>query len=192
MSFKAIGSPTPGVWLSPSAGSVPPAVISSGTWHRLVLGGALVIFTDRNLCCRKGGEIYEQLCALGASLDWDRECFTMDAVSSHHSPCGFGEGARDHVGSVGRGMRESLGSAEGGRQVRTLRSFQGSSAAVTEAFVRLYDSGLLYRNHQLVNWSCTLRSAISDIEVREREERRADRARSLPPLAVSVFDFLML
>lgn len=30
---------------------------------------------------RKGGEIREQLRALGASLDWDRECFTMDAVS---------------------------------------------------------------------------------------------------------------
>lgn len=29
---------------------------------------------------RKGGEICEQLRALGASLDWDRECFTMDAV----------------------------------------------------------------------------------------------------------------
>lgn len=148
-----------------------PLVPGIGEHPWLVLGGALVIFTDRNLC-RKGGEIYEQLCALGASLDWDRECFTMDAVSSHHSPCGFGEGARDHVGSVGRGMRESLGSAEGGRQALTLRSFQGSSAAVTEAFVRLYDSGLLYRNHQLVNWSCTLRSAISDIEVRERKKDR--------------------
>lgn len=146
-----------------------PPVPGIGEHPWLVLGGALVIFTDRNLWCRKGGEIYEQLCALGASLDWDRECFTMDAVSSRHSPCGFGEGARDHVGSVGREMREPLGSAEGGHQVRTLTSFQGSSAAVTEAFVRLYDSGLLYRSCQLVNWSCTLRSAISDIEVRERK-----------------------
>ncbi|XP_057349668.1 valine--tRNA ligase, mitochondrial isoform X3 [Manis pentadactyla] len=71
----------------------------------------------------KGGEICEQLRALGASLDWDRECFTMDA---------------------------------------------GFSVAVTEAFVRLYKAGLLYRNRQLVNWSCTLRSAISDIEVESR------------------------
>lgn len=93
------------------------------------------------------------------------------------------------VGSVGGGMRESLGSAEGGRPMWTLRSFQGSSAAVTEAFVRLYESGLLYRNRQLVNWSCTLRSAISDIEVREKEK---DRLRSLPPPLVSVFDFLKL
>ncbi|XP_006896339.1 PREDICTED: valine--tRNA ligase, mitochondrial [Elephantulus edwardii] len=71
----------------------------------------------------KGGEICEQLRMLGASLDWDRECFTMDA---------------------------------------------GSSVAVTEAFVRLYKEGLLYRNRQLVNWSCALRSAISDIEVESR------------------------
>lgn len=79
-----------------------------------MLGGALVIFTDRNLWCRKGGEIYEQLCALGASLDWDRECFTMDAVSSHHSPRGFGEGARDQCGKCWERDGESLGSAEGG------------------------------------------------------------------------------
>ncbi|XP_076309887.1 valyl-tRNA synthetase [Tachypleus tridentatus] len=37
--------------------------------------------------------------------------------------------------------------------------------AVTEAFVRLHDEGLIYRSYRLVNWSCTLRSAISDIEV---------------------------
>ncbi|XP_053459019.1 valine--tRNA ligase, mitochondrial isoform X2 [Nycticebus coucang] len=71
----------------------------------------------------KGGEICEQLRALGASLDWDRDCFTMDA---------------------------------------------GFSEAVTEAFVRLYKARLLYRNRQLVNWSCALKSAISDIEVENR------------------------
>ncbi|XP_012886562.1 PREDICTED: valine--tRNA ligase, mitochondrial [Dipodomys ordii] len=90
---------------------------------REVLG---VLIADMYLWCRKGGEICEQLRALGASLDWDRECFTMDA---------------------------------------------GSSEAVTEAFVRLYNAGLLYRNCQLVNWSCALRSAISDIEVENRPLR---------------------
>ncbi|XP_036902718.1 valine--tRNA ligase, mitochondrial isoform X3 [Sturnira hondurensis] len=34
----------------------------------------------------KGGEICEQLRALGASLDWDRECFTMDAVETRSLP----------------------------------------------------------------------------------------------------------
>ena len=37
--------------------------------------------------------------------------------------------------------------------------------AVTEAFVRLHEDGTIYRSNRLVNWSCTLRSAISDIEV---------------------------
>ncbi|XP_063235744.1 valine--tRNA ligase isoform X2 [Bacillus rossius redtenbacheri] len=37
--------------------------------------------------------------------------------------------------------------------------------AVTEAFVRLHEEGTIYRSNRLVNWSCTLKSAISDIEV---------------------------
>ncbi|XP_053998029.1 valine--tRNA ligase [Hylaeus anthracinus] len=37
--------------------------------------------------------------------------------------------------------------------------------AVTEAFIRLHDDGTIYRSNRLVNWSCTLKSAISDIEV---------------------------
>ncbi|CAG9840462.1 unnamed protein product [Diabrotica balteata] len=37
--------------------------------------------------------------------------------------------------------------------------------AVVEAFVRLHDDGTIYRSNRLVNWSCTLKSAISDIEV---------------------------
>lgn len=37
--------------------------------------------------------------------------------------------------------------------------------AVTEAFVRLHEQNYIYRNNRLVNWSCTLKSAISDIEV---------------------------
>lgn len=41
----------------------------------------------------------------------------------------------------------------------------GFSRAVTEAFVRLCDSGLIYRSEALINWSCALQSAISDIEV---------------------------
>ncbi|KAF6202108.1 hypothetical protein GE061_004506 [Apolygus lucorum] len=37
--------------------------------------------------------------------------------------------------------------------------------AVVEAFVRLHEDGDIYRSSRLVNWSCTLKSAISDIEV---------------------------
>lgn len=39
------------------------------------------------------------------------------------------------------------------------------SKAVIEAFVRMHEDGTIYRSSRLVNWSCSLRSAISDIEV---------------------------
>ncbi|XP_069054704.1 valine--tRNA ligase, mitochondrial isoform X2 [Lepisosteus oculatus] len=42
---------------------------------------------------------------------------------------------------------------------------QSFSHAVTEAFLQLHQAGLIYRSQRLVNWSCALRSAISDIEV---------------------------
>jgi valyl-tRNA synthetase len=41
--------------------------------------------------------------------------------------------------------------------------------AVTEAFVQLYESGEIYRSKRLINWSCTLKSAISDMEVDKEE-----------------------
>ncbi|XP_074110444.1 valyl-tRNA synthetase [Cotesia typhae] len=41
--------------------------------------------------------------------------------------------------------------------------------AVTEAFVRLHEEKIIYRSNRLVNWSCTLKSAISDIEVEKKE-----------------------
>lgn len=37
--------------------------------------------------------------------------------------------------------------------------------AVTEAFIKLFEQQLIYRADHLVNWSCALRSAISDVEV---------------------------
>ena len=41
--------------------------------------------------------------------------------------------------------------------------------AVNEAFIRLHEDGTIYRSNRLVNWSCTLKSAISDIEVDKKE-----------------------
>ncbi len=45
----------------------------------------------------------------------------------------------------------------------------GYSRAVLEAFVRLYEKGLIYRGHRLVNWCPVSRSAISDEEVIHQE-----------------------
>src|SRR5262249_9144640 len=41
--------------------------------------------------------------------------------------------------------------------------------AVLKVFVDLYDKGLIYRDHYMVNWDPGLRSAVSDLEVEDRE-----------------------
>ena len=46
----------------------------------------------------------------------------------------------------------------------------GYNAAVTEAFVRFHDAGLIYRGKRLVNWCCYHQTVISDIEVEEEEQ----------------------
>jgi valyl-tRNA synthetase len=43
------------------------------------------------------------------------------------------------------------------------------SRAVTETFVRLHREGLIYRDKRLVNWDPALKTAISDLEVENRE-----------------------
>ena len=37
--------------------------------------------------------------------------------------------------------------------------------AVTEAFLRLHEKGLIYKSSYLVNWSPSLQTAVSDLEV---------------------------
>ena len=46
---------------------------------------------------------------------------------------------------------------------------EGMSRAVVEAFVRLHEAGLIYRDKRLVNWDPALGTAISDLEVETRE-----------------------
>lgn len=46
---------------------------------------------------------------------------------------------------------------------------EGLSAAVLEAFVRLHQDGLIYRGEYLVNWCPASQSAVSDLEVENKE-----------------------
>jgi valyl-tRNA synthetase len=71
-----------------------------------------------------GGAITDQMRRLGASVDWDREFFTMS----------------DQL-----------------------------SRAVKEAFIHLYDEGLIYRGKYIVNWCPRCSTAISDLEVVHEE-----------------------
>ncbi len=47
----------------------------------------------------------------------------------------------------------------------------GLSRAVREAFVRLYEKGLIYRGPRLINWSPGLKTAVSDLEVEYSQEQ---------------------
>jgi valyl-tRNA synthetase len=73
-----------------------------------------------------GGAILRQMKRLGASVDWQREYFTMS----------------DEL-----------------------------SVAVREAFVRLYEQGLIYRGAYIVNWCPRCQTAISDLEVVHEEQK---------------------
>jgi len=73
-----------------------------------------------------GGAILGQMKRLGASVDWQREYFTMS----------------EHL-----------------------------SVAVREAFVRLYEQGLIYRGAYIVNWCPRCQTAISDLEVVHDEHK---------------------
>ncbi|MEM7535112.1 MAG: valine--tRNA ligase [Chloroflexota bacterium] len=67
------------------------------------------------------------------------------------------------------GQQRRLGiSCDWGRERFTLDD--GLSDAVLEAFVRLYNEGLIYRGTYLVNWSPHLQTAVSDLEVEYSEE----------------------
>jgi valyl-tRNA synthetase len=45
----------------------------------------------------------------------------------------------------------------------------GLNKSVTEAFIRMYDQGLIFRDNRLVNWCGKLKTAISDLEVESKE-----------------------
>ncbi|MCX8061080.1 MAG: valine--tRNA ligase [Anaerolineales bacterium] len=47
---------------------------------------------------------------------------------------------------------------------------EGLSRAVREAFVRLYEKGLIYRGLRLINWAPGLKTAVSDLEVEYSQE----------------------
>ncbi len=46
--------------------------------------------------------------------------------------------------------------------------------AVTEAFVRLYEEGLIYRDTRLINWCTDCRTALSDLEVENEEGAKGE------------------
>jgi valyl-tRNA synthetase len=72
-------------------------------------------------------------------------------------------------GTITRQLRRLGSSVDWSRERFTMD--EGLSKAVQEAFVRLYDDGLIYRGKRLVNWDPKLHTAISDLEVQNEEEK---------------------
>ncbi len=70
-------------------------------------------------------------------------------------------------GTISRQLRRLGASADWARERFTMD--EGMSRAVREAFVRLHEEGLIYRDRRLVNWDTKLQTAISDLEVETRE-----------------------
>ncbi len=72
-------------------------------------------------------------------------------------------------GTITRQIRRLGSSVDWSRERFTMD--EGLSNAVKEAFVQLYDDGLIYRGKRLVNWDPKLHTAISDLEVLSEEEK---------------------
>ena len=70
--------------------------------------------------------------------------------------------------TIERQMRRLGASGDWSRSVFTMDPM--ASDAITEAFVRLHEQGLIYRGQRLVNWDPVLKTAISDLEVASEEE----------------------
>lgn len=72
------------------------------------------------------GTMQQQIRQMGASVDWTREAFTLDAPRN---------------------------------------------LAVRTAFKRMYDAGLIYRGHRVINWDPKGQTAVSDDEVQHKTEK---------------------
>jgi valyl-tRNA synthetase len=103
--------------------------------------------------------VERQLNAAGRSrLDLGREAF-IAKVWEWKSTSG---------GSIARQLRRLGASVDWKRDKFTMDP--ELSQAVTEAFVRLYRDGSIYRGKRLVNWDPVLKTALSDLEVVSEEE----------------------
>ncbi|HEX5676752.1 MAG TPA: valine--tRNA ligase [Alcanivorax sp.] len=72
-------------------------------------------------------------------------------------------------GTITQQLRRMGSSVDWSRERFTMD--EGLSNAVREVFVRLHSEGLIYRGKRLVNWDPALHTAISDLEVENREEQ---------------------
>jgi valyl-tRNA synthetase len=72
-------------------------------------------------------------------------------------------------GTIGKQMRRLGNSIDWSRERFTMD--EGMSEAVQEVFVRLFEDDLIYRGKRLVNWDPKFHTAISDLEVENKDKK---------------------
>ncbi|CAA7394727.1 unnamed protein product [Spirodela intermedia] len=78
------------------------------------------------------------------------------------------EWKKKYGGTITRQIKRLGASCDWSRERFTLD--ERLSQAVVEAFIRLHDKGLIYQGSYMVNWSPSLQTAVSDLEVEYSEE----------------------
>jgi len=128
-------------------------------WHRMSGDTALWVPGTDHAGIATQMMVERQLTAEGKKrTDFTREAFTERVWAWKHQ---YGSAITDQ-------MRRLGASVDWSREYFTMDD--RLSVAVKEAFVRLYEQGLIYRGAYIVNWDPVLQTAVSDLEV-ESEER---------------------
>jgi valyl-tRNA synthetase len=128
-------------------------------WHRMSGDTAVWVPGTDHAGIATQMMVERQLAAEGSKrTDFSREAFTEKVWDWKHQ---YGSAITDQ-------MRRLGASVDWSREYFTMDD--RLSVAVREAFVRLYEQGLIYRGAYIVNWDPQLQSAVSDLEV-ESEER---------------------
>ena len=129
-------------------------------WHRMRGETALWVPGTDHAGIATQMMVEKQLAAEGKTTrqELGREAFTDRVWTWKHQ----------YGGAITEQMRRLGASVDWSREYFTMDD--DLSAAVIEAFVRLYEQGLIYRGAYIVNWDPKLQTAVSDLEV-ESEER---------------------
>jgi len=128
-------------------------------WHRMRGETALWIPGTDHAGIATQMMVERQLAGEGKKrTDFTREAFT-DKVW---------DWKREYGSAITDQMKRLGASVDWSREYFTMD--EKLSVAVREAFVRLYEQGLIYRGAYIVNWDPVLQTAVSDLEV-ESEER---------------------
>jgi valyl-tRNA synthetase len=128
-------------------------------WHRMCGDTALWVPGTDHAGIATQMMVERQLAAEGQSrTDFTREAFTERVWDWKHQ---YGSAITDQMKRLGA-------SVDWSREYFTMDD--RLSRAVREAFVRLWNQGLIYRGAYIVNWDPQLQTAVSDLEV-ESEER---------------------